>query len=270
MVMLQNGIEYPEVEKATQPKISLFASSVRSNLWRNFFDSLEGISVDVEVVFAGPLDVVGKEGFKYIKTGNIKPAQCYEIARRHCTGELIHWTCDDAEYKGDILGKAYRYWKEQKNGKLILSLQTEENYGKMTLTDMNVHRFHGWDRKTPLMAPLNLMDRKYLEYLGGYDRRYICGQAENDIVMRAYITKGTCEIFGDENTYIEIDHIAKHGDDHHGRPFAKGYKSDRAVLESSWKKDMHGVYRLRSDVFEPFEDEDILTKSQSNNLPIWD
>lgn len=254
-----------------RPKISLFASSIRPHLWEALFKSMEGTSIDVEVVFAGNVidnwDIYPQ--LKYIKTENIKPSQCYEVARRACTGELIHWTADDCEYKNDILGKAYRYWREQENNKLILSLQTKENYVNMVMTDMTMHSFFGNRRSTPLMAPLALMNRQYLEDLGGYDRRYICGQAENDVVMRAYADGGSCEIFGDDETCIEIDHITKHGGSHQGRTFAKGYPIDRKVLEDSWVKDRK-VTLIRNDKFEPFENKDLLAKSQSNNLEIWE
>lgn len=269
-------------------KVSLFASSVRPQLYESFFKSLEGTSVEYEVVFAGHIDTTDDHSIhytdlcvwkvddelKYIKTENIKPSQCYEIARRHCQGEVVVWVADDCEFPNDVIGKAYRYWKEQGNEKLILSIQTKENglgQKEMVAIDMNVHRLFGGQKSTPLMAPLGMMSLEYLEQLGGIDRRYICGQYENDIVMRVYADKGTVEIFGDENCAIEIDHLGKCGgrNGFYNRPFGQGYPNDRKVLETSWVKD-HGAMRNRQDKFEPFEDVDLLTKSQSNNLPeLW-
>src|SRR3990167_10033299 len=57
------------------------------------------------------------------------------------------------------------------------------------------------------------------------------------------------------------------------RPFAKGYKQDRLILERSWATHkMFPVFNVSStqlDKFEPYEDKDILEKSQSNK-GIWD
>lgn len=227
------------------PEVSLFASAVRPKLWKSLFDSLKGTSVSYEIVFAGykyPLfDIC--EQLNFILTDNIKPAQCYEIARRHCTGECVMWVADDAEYPNDVVGKAYKYWKSQNNEKLILSLQTKETGYKNingTLFDMNIHRFFGGDSGSPLMAPLGMMSRKFLDELGGIDKRFICGQYENLIVMMAYAQGAKVEIFGGEDCYVDIDHLKKsiecgectNDDDFRQRPFASGYKEDRRILES--------------------------------------
>lgn len=288
----------------TDIKISLFASSVRPQLYESLFKSIdnEPLREHIEIIFAGNATPPAewfkvkniKEGinaifldrgypllFEYIKTGNIKPAQCYEIARRACISEVIVWIADDCEFVGGIISKAYEYWKSQNNEKLILSIQTKEsgyNLPKGQLFDMNVHRFFGGRRNTPLMAPLGMMSTKFLNDLGGIDRRYICGQYENDIVMRACSQGANVEIFGNKDCFIDIDHLGKSiligesktENDFLKRPFAKGYNKDREVLEKSWVKDGK-VSFVQLDKFEPFDKENILTKSQSNNIPeMWE
>jgi hypothetical protein len=282
-------------------QVSLFASSVRPQLYESLFKSLEGTSVEYEVVFAGNLenkDLMNKECensgisferpihinideneneyitfFKYIKTKNLKPAQCYEIARRNCRGECVVWVADDCEFPNDVIGKAYKYWKSQNNEKLILSIQTKESgYGaiKGQLFNMDNHRFFGSNKSTPLMAPLGLMSRKFLNDLGGIDRRYVCGQYENQIVMMAYANGGSVEIFGDEHCFIDIDHLGKSiaiGEskderDFLNRPFATGYEKDREILEQNFFSRRRISYE--DYTFEPYEDKDLLIKSQSN------
>ncbi len=295
-------------ETPRRPQISLFASAVRPKLWESFFASLKSNVSEIEVVFAGnafekvlgPIVFQFKNGqpLKYIITENIKPAQCYEIARRHCTGAVVVWVADDCEFPNGVLDKAYTHWKSKNNEKLILSIQTKEsgyNLPEGQLFNMSHHCFFGFQPDTPLMAPLGMMSREYLDKLGGIDRRYVCGQYENDIVMRAYADGGTVEIFGGGDCYIDIDHLGKSfliGESRNQseflqRPFAKGYNYDRGVLEKSWttydpKKiqtllaqgpinlsRMKFVVKQRNDTFEPFEDKDLLTKSQGEK-GIWE
>lgn len=264
-------------------EVSLFASAVRPILFRDFLNSLRNTKINVEVVFAGnfpmklalddPWTFPENVKYKYIQTGNIKPAQCYEIARRACTGETVMWVADDCEFPNNVLGRAYHHWKGRLNDKLILSVQTSESgygNGELKLFEMNHHRFFGYRTDVPLMAPIGLMGRVFLNELGGLDRRYICGQYENDIVMRAYAAGGTVEIFGDDKTFVEIDHLRKSiqiGEckDRHGflhRPFASGYEHDRHILETSWVKDSNPTL-VRNDEFEPYDEKDLLTVSQS-------
>lgn len=261
------------------PKVSLFASAVRPELWPALFKSLDGTSVAHEVVFAGNvppgtmIPMNNAKSFKYIGTGDIKPSQCYEIARRACEGETVVWIADDCEFPNDVIGRAYEYWKSENNEKLILSIQTKESgYGlpEGKLFDMNAHRFFGFRKNTPLMAPLGMMSRKFLDDLSGIDRRYICGQYENDIVQRAYAAGGKVEIFGGPNCFIDIDHLGKSiaigesktEEDFLHRPFATGYGHDRNVFETSWTDFAGFPTFVRNDKFEAFEEKDLLTRSQ--------
>lgn len=293
----------------TTPSVSLFASANRPKLWPSIFKSLETTTVEWEVVFAGPvkpediptellkLEMIGK--FTYVETGNTKPSQCYETARRHCLGETVVYIADDAEFPNDVIGKAYNYWKSKGNEKLILSIQTREtgyNLPQGQLFDMKQHCFFGYCPDTPLMAPLGLMSRSFLEELGGIDQRYVCGQYENDIIMRAYTKGATVEIFGDDTCYIDIDHLGKSlliGEskveaDFLNRPFAKGYRQDRQILEESWCKfnvhkleeliksgkaqvhqsEVYDISPIQLDEFQPYPDSIPLDKSVSNK-GIW-
>lgn len=277
-------------------KVSIFASAVRPQFFGSFLESLQGTTEKYEVVFAGhcaPQEVKVFEDcfpeFTYIHTGRIKPAQCYEIARRACIGETIAWTADDCVHTTDLYGKAYRHWKNivstdafklgrgatisgdpevikellRKCERVALSIQTEEN---RQFCDMHVHSFFGCQFNTPLMAPLALMSNKVMQDLGGFDRRYICGQYENDAIMRLIEAGGRVEIFGDRENKIIIDHYARHGIH---RPFAKGYGHDREILEGSWTNGSGKVFTEIQRPFEPYEDTDLLVKSQSFNLPLW-
>jgi hypothetical protein len=261
--------------------VSIFASAVRPKIWKSCLDSFQGTSCDFEVVFSGHnteeevAPFLKKYSFfKYIHTARTKPAQNYQVSLNHCTKETVVWFCDDAECNDDVIGKAYRYWKSQENEKLILSLQTKESgFGQKecALCDMNIHRFFGGRRSTPLMAPIAMMSRQFMNDLGGFDRRFVAGQYENLAVVMAMLAGGKVEIFGDKDCAVEIDHLRKSIDigestDMHSflkRPFATGYAHDRKILESivSIRHDGTPVMQLP---FEPYEDTDLTSKSQSH------
>lgn len=275
-------------------------------MWEKCLNSFLSTSVNFEVVFGGfcsPEEVspflIKYPFLRYIKTGNVKPSQVYEITRRGCRGETVIWFCDDAEVPNNVIGKAYKYWRSQNNEKLILSIQTKESGYKLPqgqLFDMKQHGFFGGCPDTPLMAPLGMMSRKFLDDLGGIDRRYVCGQYENDIVMRAYSQGAKVEIFGGEDCYIDIDHVGKSisiGEskdeaDFLNRPFAKGFNQDRSILENSWCRfnpnrlqelvnkgrkyitagEIFDISKTQLDTFEPYAKDISLTESESNK-GIW-
>lgn len=217
-----------------QPKLSLFASAIRPHLWEDLLKSLKVGKYEYEVIFAGHVDQgLVKEmfseypEFKYITTGEIKPAQCYEIARRACTGILVCWIADDCIFSEGFVDKVYDYYTSIESiNSIVLSCKTNEN--GMNETMLN-HRFFGRNQNTPLMAPIGVMSREYLQYLGGIDKRYICGQYENSIVMSA-LSDGA-KVYLYEDVCVNIEHANKHGKNNN---FWSGYNEDREQLENSW------------------------------------
>lgn len=250
-------------------KISLFASAIRPRLWDDCLRSLLSTSVPFEVVFGGPCKkeevspfLEKYKFFKYIHTAHIKPSQVYECCRRACVGETISWIADDCEFSEDCYGKAYRYWKSLGNEKVALSIQTVEDGFKY---NMNDHSFIGFDRTTPLMAPVCLMSRKVCEETGGFDGRFVAGQYENSKIMDILEVGGSVLIF--DEGYCSIDHQKKHLGEH---KFRAGYTKDRQVLESIWGKRGELLRTGKSLKHEPYSANGLLTNSQSNNnSSVW-
>lgn len=216
-------------------KISIFGSSIRPWLWLEFCDSLLSNTIPFEVVFGGTLTSFQVRPFlnkypflKYIHTEDIPPAQIYEATRRRCVGELIHWSCDDGFYDPGLLDSVYDYFKSFNDYKAMISIKTNENNSNNDLDD---HRLIGGDRTMPIMCPLGLLEKKFLDELGGYDRRFLCGQGENDIVVRGLCAGG--HTYKYEEKRIHIEHLKKHGP---GTKFWTGYNWDRKVLEDTWIK----------------------------------
>lgn len=249
-----------------KPKISLIASSVRPWLWDECFKSLECNS-DYEIVLAGNLSqfqvrpyLVKYPMLKYIyTTDNINPSQCYEISRRFATGELILWFCDDAEASPMLLDNVYNFYKNLPT-KSLLSIKTKENNQD---TDLDEHRFFGFNRDTPMMAPLGLIDREYLNTLGGFDCRYQSGQWENKTAMMVYEDGG--QVVKYEQGCFYIEHLKKHGP---STRFWKSYNGDRKILEDD--------YAIGEKVEPPLADNNYGVHIKLNGLqpptiewPIW-
>lgn len=264
-------------------KVSLIASSIRPHLYESLFKSLEGTTVEYEVVFGGPnfpedkyLPAL-KHNFRYIKTANIKPSQVYEVCRRNATGETLIWVADDCEFPDDVLGKAYRFYKANCTHKDVVCIQTRENYGHWQVCDITQHKFFAASAKAPKMAPIGMISREYFQELGGIDRRFVSGQWDNDLLIRVYNDGGKLHHFSEAT--IDLDHLNKH-DPKYGisaeRPFGQFYAHDRKILEGSWgrrgqmKYDIIPYERYDSG-FEPytFDDNKIMTESE-NYKGMWE
>jgi hypothetical protein len=116
------------------------------------------------------------------------------------------------------------------------------------------------------MAPVVLMSRKVSEQLSGFDKRFVAGQYENDMIMSLYDIGGSVIIFNQGECIIDHEH--KHGKEH---SFRAGYTKDRDVLEKIWGKTGELLHTGKALKHEPYSTKDILIKSQSNNNPsIWE
>lgn len=239
--------------------ISLIASSIRPNLWSAFCGSLVGNHTPYEILFIGDIktkDLNLPQNVVVVPT-RVKPSQCYEIGFRHATGDLIHWTADDAEYEPKALDKMVEVWNQVRNPKAILAFQTIED--KKDCTEW--HHLIGGRKDTPVMAPFGIMSKEFMKELGGYDRRFLAGQSENDLVMRALVAGGKV-IQTPIKVYVE--HNAKHGG---GKSIFRAgpngcYPHDRKILEDSWLIGSN-VSPVRLDPFEPFFDEGLQETTQS-------
>jgi hypothetical protein len=226
----------------TDIQVSLVASAVRTTSWLSFYDSLKGNNIKYEVIFVGNRkpDFKLPENFTYIYA-NVKPAQCYEIGFRAAKGELVHWTADDADYgrapNRNGLEIGYNTYKKCNNYKMIIAMRPYED-GSANV--WKFHHFFGGKDNTPVMAPFGLMSKQFMNEIGGYDKAFIGGQSENDLVMRAFEAGGSVHV--DLEAHLWVNHRL------HENPnkFRAYYKWDREVLENAWVPTGYGSYNDRS------------------------
>lgn len=278
--------------------VSLCASANRPLLqsgfknWERFMNSLRGNKLNYEVIFVGDVECPYPmpENFKWIKA-TVKPAQAYEIAFRAAKGKTIHWCADDADYHN----KSNKFTIDYPNSLDIayacyLKMEKENNNDKKSVVAFrpiedggDVYKFHhfwgGWAH-TPKMAPFALINRNYfVNKLGGYDRRFVSGQSENDVIMRVYEDGGRVEICLE--AFLYVHHRQVHPRDGTGKErnkFRDWYNIDRQVLEDCWVPAGYGNYeknnknteisKTRLSPVEKFDDKDITTITQSNK-GIW-
>ena len=282
---------YAQIRKENENKIkiSFFASAVKYHNWKSVLDSLRGGKYPYEVVFSGYLDKDLTEPFlykypelKYIETYNIKPAQCYEVARRACVGELVCWIDDDHTFSEGFVDKVYDYWDESWQISSWKKIITTEYIEKDTEENIDNYRFYARNLNTPQMPLVGIMNREYLDSLGGLDSRYIIARWNCDIAMRTLADGGKVVVF--KYACVTLDSKNKNGLYNN---FWSGWNEDSEQLENSWviggykrfsdpllvidkneKPYWHvpisnqEVTLKRNDEFVPFKDEDILRISQ--------
>ena len=220
-------------------KLSFFASAVRPHLWQKLIDSLKGNTTPFEIVFAGFIDpaiTVKFPDIKYIKTENIKPAQCYEVARRNCTGELVCWIDDDHTFSEGFVDKVYEYWRSLKNERAVVAVNYVETGTEETIEN---YRFFARNLNTPQLGLCGVMNRTYLDTLGGLDARYIIGRWHADIQMRVLADRGKIEVF--KGATATLNSKNKNGLYNN---FWSGWNEDSEILENSW---VIGGYKRFSD-----------------------
>ena len=269
-------------------QVSIVASANRVTWWNRFYNSLTGNKVNWEVIFVGdtkPLFPM-PDNFKWIEA-NVKPAQCYEIGFRAAKGELVHWSADDADYNARELVRhmglecpnsidlAYQHYKEceKKYGdtKTVVAMRPIEDGGDV----YDFHHFFGGWHHTPVMAPFGLINRDwFVRVLGGYDRNFVSGQSENDVVMRAIEAGGRVELCLDCFLYVHHRQVhprnAQTGQEENR--FRQWYPTDREYLERCWVVGGYGKYErnqqdtqispVRLCPVESFFDDNITTITQ--------
>lgn len=240
--------------------ISLVASAIRPQFWMELYNSLKSNTVPFEVVFVGnknpEFELPGNFRFIY---SEVKPAQCFEIASRNASGDFLAVVSDDYEFSENALDKLYeKYCRVNRNEfRTLISCRYKLN-GKVSDHAL----FYLWaNPTTPPTEMCALWPMDVFRKFGGADRRFIALYWNMDLTMRFFETGGKLE-------YVE-DAFANELDSRQNLPDSqrlhkgKWPKIDREFLDRLW---MNGtdILSKRTLPFEPFDDKDILTISQSN------
>jgi hypothetical protein len=213
------------------PVITLYGPSVRPANWKPFYEGVSKTDLSFEIVFVGPLTVTPQDyglpsNFRYIKTADVKIIQCWQIGASNATAETIILCADDELFSPYGIDKAYQQYLQANDYKAIVGLVPRYGGGDLR----NSLRFpqQGGDRVIDLPPGFSVMSKKFFFELGGYDSKFIAGQAELDLFLRAYHA-------GAKFSYCEgatVDEDVPWGGIQH---YATNWNpEDREMLERMW------------------------------------
>jgi len=239
----------------TTSKISLFATAARPQNWEMFYETIGENEVPWEVVFVGPNppDYELPDNFVYVKS-NVKPAQCAEIAIRHASGDLIMWVCDDMRFTTDHpLDEMYRVYNEADDELTVVSTILND------ADDPNWNHFYAGDTTSPEVAICGMMSKRVWLDVGGVDRRFVALTWDLDVTL-GVISRGGKVVYSD--VHVDMDYVLPDDPTSQGTILHNEQRWwDRQFLDGVWTE--NGKVRTeRAGPHEPFDDKDLLTKSQ--------
>jgi len=237
-------------------KISFIASSHRTHLWKDWCNSII-TNLDWEVIFVSDIEPKSEEipsinNFKYI-ISSVKPAQCFEIAYRNSTGDMIIWCGDDLIYSPYAIDNAYNMYNSFHDYKVFIIFRYFEDGVESTY----MHKLP-WDDKIQL-ACTALISRQIIEEVGGLaDINFVSGHWDVDLMMRIYAKGGRGYICPLACAFEP--HIQFHKIEHN---FAENWKKELEYFTMLWSKEGKTIFE-RQRLFIPYKEENILIASQGN------
>jgi len=236
-------------------QVSIFASAVRTQLWQSFYESIKGTNqVDFEIIFAGPAvpDFPLPDGMRHIKT-DVKPGQCFEIAARAATGEVLLQAVDDVVYSPGAIDMMYEAYSRESDVMITAhyAIDAVDYTAYQNLLGQPSDDF-------PLLPVCGMFSRELYHGLGGADRRFSAMQWELDMYMRMCF-HGIRTVFVDA-VCSEVTAVQQATPT--GLRLGNTYwEGDRALILRLWT--VNGVIgKVRIDGVQAYSDENILTVSQ--------
>lgn len=257
----------------TNIQFSLIAPSIRPQLWKQFYESVKNTEINFEIIFVGPKAPVEElpSNVRWINS-NVKPSQCTHIGFLEAKGEIVSLTADDARYFSpngkSSLDNMYAFIKNFPASKYVNPRTLaygfrmfEDGYVSET-SHMHYINFVSTNQSTPLIYPFFAIYRELYEMIGGYDNRFITGQAENDFLLRIAYQKGNTSSSLCPNAMVWADH----NDHTNSGKFREYHAKDSLTLKHLWtNKD--GLLHIRTiieEVRKYVNDETLYIKSQGN------
>lgn len=166
--------------------ISLFGSCIRTEKWLQIYKDIKlNNKIKFELVFCGSKkpDFVLPDNFKYIYA-KVKPTQCWSIAGKATSGELVSIFGDDLQLSEGCLDKIYECYKKEDNTKAVITPYIYyQNDWHLFAKD---HFLVSHNSKTPnIPQGLAFYNKKFFDNLNGCDKRFIAAAGDYDLFLRS-------------------------------------------------------------------------------------
>lgn len=244
-----------------RPVISFIAATYRDWMYKECCDSFVSNSkVPVEFIFVGPNPPTETmpENFTHILS-NVKPTQCLEIAARKAIGDYLIVGSDDERFYGNFLDRLYNYIQRMDMGRVFITFRYSV-FRKPRDFQLAVHR------KIPtstLLGVSGCFRRDLWNRLGGMDRRWVGSYGDVDMQMRFY-EYGMNPFLPPDCIIDEVPIDRKR--DKKRRLYDRTGKGSRRLFLKLWTDRVGNPLPKRLWAVEPFDDENILTETQGEEL----
>jgi len=254
---------------------SLVAPSIRPHLWERFCNSLLSSKLNWEVIFVGPFPPISQlpSNFRWIEA-TCKPSQCTHIGFMEAKGEIISLTADDTIYfspnENNSIDNMYNFIKNYKGSEFLNPLKLaygfrmfEDDFCAETSLTHYIN-FVSEPKTTPLLYPYFAIYRDFYSELGGYDSRFITGQAENDLQLRIAYHYGNSKGTLCSTAMVWAQHSSH---DNKGK-FREYHAQDSATLKKLWRN-QEGFHIRTNEELRPYNYDSSIYKVSQGEKGEW-
>jgi len=244
-------------------KISICSPAKNPHLWERLYASALGSSIPFEVIFVGPNPPLFKlpPNMRFIHS-NVKPSQCYEIAVRESTGDLLIHMADDCEFiTPQALDILYDVFTSKNDYRAVISCRFMLNGVDQSHFAHKLKIGPTWFPDSVIMPCFPIMSRRFYEELGGIDQQFLAVCFDMDLAMRIYEAGSCltlCGVYGSETKPIGCTTFED-----------RVWLHDRELFDSLWSLPGAKIQMVRTRPLDPFPSPISHTKSHGATAPSW-
>jgi len=246
----------------TTPIISVIGPAINTRHWLEFHSSLTTNHATWEIVFVGHVkpEFDLPENFRHIQVGNIKPAQCLEIAAMEARGEYLTVFPDDIFVSKGALDWLHYFKKRLRPFSIVGSRFGKMKHGReKELTEKSI--LLASESDSPVLPACGMIRKSEWMELGGIDSQFVSTCGDCDLFMRAFV-RGGQPFISPYSVVFERDAA-----DDLIVGLNKRFRHDWYFFVHQWFTDIDGkvtYLKQRKEPIIPFDHETIMDHNQGN------